>query len=100
MELIPATLSAILSLAMLIVFFVTASNIAAIKRTLMNALPNSQPYIEHYNHGQLNEYLGNKQAALNSYRIALFYSNNVKVPTDTDRRNKIIIEQKISELSQ
>lgn len=89
----------LIGLLVLILFIAQVASVGAIKSHLRQSPPVPQIYIEHYNAGELNEYLQDKAAALRSYKTALFYVNKLSKPSESDQRNKAQIEKKITELS-
>ncbi len=97
-----AIIGGLVSLITLIVFFILAARVGAIKTLLeMRAAPSEGPtiYGRHYEEGELAEFVGDKQHAIVCYKTALFYVNKVASPSDSDKRNKVQIEKKIAELS-
>lgn len=102
-------LPAIIGFITLIVFFVMSANIGAIKNRLetMDAMlrakmPNSSlNYIVAFDKGELKEYLGKKQEALECYMEAYYLIHKFikKNPTATDNKaHKELIENKIKSL--
>jgi|GEM_PF-4729300 len=101
-------LAGILSIIILIIFFVTAININKIKKILEESNKKTSGYAEAYNIGELREFQGKKQEALDSYMESYFFVNrfikkvqseniNIKYPIDIskDIKNKDSIKVRI-----
>ena len=89
-------ISALISLITLIVFFVMASNIGSIKNILQQE--ENKNYTSVYNAGELKEYVGKDQEALDLYMESYFLvskliKNNPKDPVV--QKNKDLIVAKI-----
>lgn len=100
-------LSGIIGLITLIVFFMMSSNISKI-RTLLENLNTNKPttsYVTPFNMGELREFQGKKQEALDCYMESYFLVNkfikkgNVEgLDMSKDIKNKELIKSKIVEL--
>lgn len=92
-----AIISGIISLVTLIVFFVMASNISAIRTILAKGVVENEKYIQAYNAGELKEFQGKKHEALDSYKEAQWYIS--KKGNNVNLQHKQMIEDKISQLT-
>ncbi len=102
MEII-AFLSGVISLITLIVFFIMSSNVSKIKKIVEGLKHKEQRnnFGKPYKLGQLKEFQGKKQDALDCYMEAFFYLNDYikKNPTDEmNLENKQLILSKIEAL--
>ena len=97
-------ISGIISFITLIVFFVMSGNVGAIRRTVENLKQKEEPIINYaapFNLGELKEYQGKNQEALDCYMEAYFFLNKYikKNPTDVNyKQNKDKIAAKIVSL--
>jgi len=97
---IVAFISGLISFITLIVFFVMSGNVAQIKRLLESSKQKEEPinYATPFNLGDLKEYQGKKQEALDCYMEAYFNLNKYakKNPTDQNcKKHKDAITAKI-----
>jgi hypothetical protein len=69
--------SVILNLVFLVVFFVLASNIGSIKRLLQGQQTGAK-YIDAFTLGELQEFKGNKEKALDHYMDSYFFITRFK----------------------
>lgn len=89
-------ITGVISLIVLIMFFVLVGRVGAIK-TLLEQRSNNTGYAKYYEQGELDEFLGKKEAAKESFRSSLFLAQKIKAPSDSDKRNMALITKKLEE---
>lgn len=100
-----AIISALISLVMLIVFFVMAANIGRIKNILISQTESGSSgnvaYVEAFNRGEIKEYQGKTQEAIDCYMEAyfLFHKYSKKNPKISGlEKHREMIQVKIKAL--
>lgn len=68
-----AIIGGALGFVMLIVFFITASNVGSIKTLVEKNAEKKTHYSEYYDLGELREFQKKKQEAIEAYTAALFF---------------------------
>jgi len=82
-------LTGIIGLILLIVWLVMADNIGTIKKTLQAIrVDNSMNYSKVYRRGELKEYQGKDQEALDCYLEAFYFASKTYVQGKKERRMK------------
>lgn len=92
-------ISAIISLVTLIVFFMMASNISRIRTLIeLNSSNGQVTYQSLFTKGELNEFKGKSNEALDCYMEAFFIFDRIKNKTSQDLKNETLIKAKIASL--